>query len=306
MLRSLLLWGSENAFLSRRMPRYRFVQRAVRRFMPGEEMEDALREASRLAEGGKGTVITLLGENVTAEQEATEVVEHYLSALEALAAGDFDVEISVKLTQLGLDLDRELAEANLRSLVEASARQGRLVWVDMESSGYVDRTLQLFESVRSDHEHVGVCLQSYLRRAADDLERLLNKGAAVRLVKGAYAEPASVAFPRKRDVDKAYYRLACRLLDQAPLRARAAFGTHDMALVERIRDVGRERRIADRELEFQMLYGIGTADQDRLAREGHAVRVLISYGSAWFPWYMRRLAERPANLGFVVRKFFSA
>lgn len=306
MLRSLLLWGSQNAFLSRRLPRYRFVRRAVRRFMPGEELEDALAGSVSVARVGKGTLLTLLGENVTAASDAVDVVERYHAALAAVEQGDLDVEISLKLTQLGLDIDTGLAEANLRALVEASGKLGRLVWVDMEGSVYVERTLEVYRAVHADLENVGVCLQSYLRRTHADLAELLPLGAAVRLVKGAYAESSEVAFPKKRDVDEAFFELACQLMDAREPAVRAAYGTHDMSLVRRIQDAGAERGLTRGDLEFQMLYGIGVRDQDRLTHEGYRVRILISYGSAWFPWYMRRLAERPANLGFVLRKILSA
>ena len=305
MLRSALLWGSENEFLSRRLPRYWFVKRAVRRFMPGEEMDDALKESAALGQIGKGSILTLLGENVSQESEASEVVQRYLDALAAVESRSLDVEVSVKLTQLGLDLGEGMAERNLRAVVEASAKLGRLVWVDMEGSAYVDRTLDLYRAVRADHDNVGICLQSYLRRTPEDLETLLPLGAAVRLVKGAYAEPPEIAFPDKRDVDEAFFELASRLVEAGP-PVRGAFGTHDEDLIRRIQAMGEERGVDPRVLEFQMLYGIGVREQDRLAADGFHLRVLISYGSAWFPWYMRRLAERPANLTFVVRKMFSS
>ena len=274
--------------------------------MPGEELEDALAGSVSVARVGKGTLLTLLGENVTAASDAADVVERYHAALAAVEQGDLDVEISLKLTQLGLDIDTGLAEANLRALVEASGKLGRLVWVDMESSIYVDRTLELYRAVRADLDNVGVCLQSYLRRTPADLAELLPLGGAVRLVKGAYAESPEVAFPKKRDVDEAFFELACQLMDAREPAVRAAYGTHDMSLIRRIQAAGAERGLTRGDLEFQMLYGIGVPDQDRLTHEGYRVRVLISYGSAWFPWYMRRLAERPANLGFVLRKMLSA
>ena len=304
MLRSALLWGSENAFLAGRLPRYRFVKRAVRRFMPGEDLEDALRESSALSKTNRGTLLTLLGENVNEKSEATAVVRSYLDALTAVEERSLDIEISVKLTQLGLDLGEGVAESNLRALVEASGKLDRLVWLDMESSAYVDCTLDLYRTVRADHPNVGVCLQSYLRRTPEDLETLIPLGSAVRLVKGAYAESPDIAFPKKRDVDEAFFELACRMIDAQP-SVRGAFGTHDAALMRRIQAVGEERGVDRSRLEFQMLYGIGVRDQDRLATDGYEVRVLISYGSAWFPWYMRRLAERPANLTFVIRKMLS-
>ena len=306
MLRGLLLWGSENRFLAERLPRFRFVQRAVRRFMPGETPEAAMTEALRLQKSRMSTVFTLLGENIAGPREALEVVEHYQEVLKELDRRDLDVEISVKLTQLGVDLGRDLAAANLEAILSLAEELNRFVWLDIEASRYVDVTLDIYKSARARYEKTGLCLQAYLYRTADDLEELLPLQPAIRLVKGAYAEPADVAFPRKRDVDKNYLELSRRLLDVvANGGVRAAFATHDETLVEKIQQEAAARGIPRGEVEFQMLYGINTSEQERLAGEGYKVEALISYGPAWFPWYMRRLAERPANLWFVVRKVVS-
>jgi proline dehydrogenase len=214
--------------------------------------------------------------------------------------------ISVKLTHLGLDLSRDLCLEQLTSLVTRAAQAGTFVSIDMESSAYVDPTLELYRTVRSAHSNVGVCLQAYLYRTPDDLDSLLPLGATIRLVKGAYHEPPNLAFPRKRDVDRRYFELAQRLLAYQPRPSQPhAFGTHDTALIERICTHARLSGIPNRAFELQMLYGIRTADQLRLAQAGYAMRVLISYGSYWFPWYMRRLAERPANVWFVVKSVFA-
>jgi proline dehydrogenase len=305
MMRAVLLWASRNPLLAQRLPRLRFVQRAVRRFMPGEAPEDALREAARLAEERLGTVFTLLGENVTQPGEAALVVEHYQSLLTAIVERRLQTEISVKLTQLGSDLDESLCRTNLEAVVSAGLALERMVWVDIESSPYVDATLRLYRHVREQYPNVGLCLQAYLYRTAEDLEALLPLQPAIRLVKGAYAEPREVAFPKKRDVDENFHALSCRLLDAAPYGVRAAFATHDERLVKRVKDAGAERGMSRGDLEFQMLYGINTALQRSLAAEGHTVRTLISYGREWFPWYMRRLAERPANLWFVMKNVVS-
>ena len=303
MLRGLLLWSSENAFLAQRLPRFRFVQRAVRRFMPGETPEAAMTVAFRLQKSRMGTLFTLLGENVTEPREAVEVVKHYQEVLRGLDRRELDVEISVKLTQLGVDLGRDLAAANLETILSLADELNRFVWIDMEASGYVDVTLDLYKTARARYENTGLCLQAYLYRTAEDLEGLLPLRPAIRLVKGAYAEPDDVAFPKKKDVDKNYLTLALRLLDVVgDGGVRAAFGTHDGTLLEKIQQAAAARGIPRGQLEFQMLYGINTAEQERLAGEGYKMQALISYGSAWFPWYMRRLAERPANLWFVVRK----
>jgi proline dehydrogenase len=303
MLRNTLLWASTNPFLAERLPRYGFVQRATRRFMPGETLEDALREAERLKGGGIPTTFTLLGENVTTPEEADLVVTHYLEVLEAVKARGVDTEVSVKLTQLGMELGINGARQRLERIVRA-ADPGELVWVDMESSDYVDRTLEVFRAVREDHQNVGLCLQSYLMRTKQDLEELLPLHPAIRLVKGAYKEPPSVAFPRKTEVDQNFIRLTSQLL-RARREGRAGrpvIGTHDARMINEANRMAHELGVDKDAYEIAMLYGIRTAEQERLVRTGHNVRVLISYGSHWFPWYVRRLAERPANVWFVVKQ----
>lgn len=305
-MRQLLLWASRNRFLRERLPRLGFVRRAVRRFMPGEEPEDALRETERLAELGIGTLLTLLGENVEEAAEARQVTEHYLEVLDRVEERGLDAEPSVKLTQLGLDLGRDLALESLLAVVERGARAGRVVWVDMEGSETTDVTLELYRRARSAHPNVGVALQAYLYRTEADLEALLPLEPRIRLVKGAYAEPPHIAFRDKARVDDNYLRLARRLLDAAAAgEAFPAFGTHDVRMIRQIQAEAERRGLSRSAYEFEMLYGIGREEQARLAAEGYRMRVLISYGEAWYPWYMRRLAERPANLWFLVRSLFS-
>jgi proline dehydrogenase len=306
MLRKLLLWGSESVFLTEHVAHLAFVQRAVRRFMPGETSEAAFEEAVRLSASRISSVLALLGEKVTDADEAAKVAQHYQAVLEEIADRELEAEISVKLTQLGIDIGPDVAAANLESILATAEERGQFVWIDVESSGYVDRTLDLYRAVRSRYVNTGVCLQAYLYRTAEDLAALLPIDPSIRLVKGAYAEPVEVAFPRKKDVDRNYFELAKTLLDEVRRGGvRAAFATHDERLIRGIEEEAAERGIARGDLEFQMLYGIGTAQQKELAAEGYKVEVLISYGTAWFPWYMRRLAERPANLWFVMRKMVS-
>jgi len=313
MMRPLLLWASTNPYLSRRLPRYGFVRRAVRRFMPGETPEAALVEAERLRERGAPTIVTLLGENIEAESEARAVVDHYLGVLEDVRRRGLDAEVSVKLTQLGLDLSPDLALEGVRTLAKASrdgpgeeaGEGGRLtLWIDMESSAYVDRTLDLFRTVRKDHENVGVALQAYLLRTENDFESLLPLEPSIRLVKGAYLESPQVAYPKKRQVDAAFQRIAKRMLRErkAGRMGRPAIGTHDPRILGDVTRMARELDLPRDAYEFEMLYGIGTEQQEHLLSQGYVLRVLISYGAAWFPWYMRRLAERPANLWFVVKQ----
>ncbi len=302
LARRLLLHASRSAWLARQLADRPFLRRAVRRFLPGEDLGAALGAASDLAALGIGSVLTQLGEQVRSRAEAAAVRDHYLQVLDEVRRRRLPAEVSVKLTHLGLDVDRAACQEHLTALVTRASATGSTVWVDMEESRYVDVTLELFRRARSVSPQVGVCLQAYLRRTPDDLEALLALSPAIRLVKGAYNEPASVAFPRKRDVDDAYARLADRLLAQAAQgHARPVFGTHDLRQIAAIRSRAQRRGTPASGYEVHMLYGIAAAAQRTLVQEGARVRVLISYGTHWFPWYMRRLAERPANVWFVVK-----
>jgi proline dehydrogenase len=305
-LRKAILAASASPWLRERAPRYRFIRRTVERFLPGEQVEDALSAARRLAQNQIDSLLTHLGENVSDRGEAEAITLHYLDLLERLENTSLPSELSVKLTQLGLDLDCEFCFANLSKLIEHSPAR-RTLWIDMEHSPYVDVTLELYRRARKTHRNLGVCLQAYLYRTEKDLDSLLPMGASLRLVKGAYNEPPEIAFPKKADVDENYFRLAKRLLGPEARRAgvRAALATHDRRLIARVSAWAREQGLPNRELEFEMLYGIGRAQQLRLVREGYRCGVLISYGPFWFPWFMRRLAERPANLFFLARNFFS-
>jgi len=302
--RRLLLRASRSSWLARQLAERAFFRRAVRRFMPGEDLGAALAAAADLAREGIGSVLTQLGEQVTSRHEAAEVRDHYLRVLEEIRQRRLPAEISVKLTHLGLDLNPKACLQDLLALAARAAAAGAFLWIDMEESRYVDATLELFQAVRAAHVSVGVCLQAYLRRTPGDLEALLPLAPAIRLVKGAYNESPDVALPKKREVDAAYAVLAGRLLERAARgEARVVFGTHDLGLIARLR----ERALAlgaapgGGAYEVHMLYGIRAAEQRALRSEGVPVRVLISYGTHWFPWYMRRLAERPANVWFVVR-----
>lgn len=307
MLRRVLLWASENAWMRRRLPRLGFVRRAVRRFMPGEDVADALAAAEALNQKGLGVLVTLLGEDVKDAAEVDAVVRHYEGVIEAIAARRLDAEVSLKLTHLGMDLDTGLAQTSLKRLATAAAAHRQDVWVDMENSGHVDATLAIFRCVRSSHTNLGLCLQAYLRRTPADLEALLPLRPMIRLVKGAYAEPEHLAFPDKADVDRQFVALARQLLEMAATHQgpREVLGTHDRTIIAGMLAWAREKEIAPELCEIHMLYGIQAGEQLRLRSAGRRVRVLISYGAAWFPWYMRRLAERPANLWFVVRNLFS-
>lgn len=303
LMRKVLLAGSTNAWLRERATKTAFVRRSVSRFMPGEHMDDALKASAALKPDGITAMLTHLGENVTTVEEAEEVTQHYLELLDRIATSGLDAQISVKPTQLGLDLDRALCERNLDRLMARAGERNNFVWVDMESSPYVDPTLALFTRTRAKTPRIGIALQAYLYRTAKDVEALIPLGSAIRIVKGAYLEPADVAFPKKADTDENFYRLCTRLL--APDAQQAGclldIGTHDIALADRLSAWIAQNTVPPSAYEFSMLYGIQLGQQLRLARDGKRLRVLISYGEYWFPWYMRRLAERPANVGFVLK-----
>jgi proline dehydrogenase len=274
--------------------------------MPGERIEDALEAAGEQQPLGITTILTQLGENVTNPQEAEEVTGHYLDVLDRVHASGLDAHISVKPTQLGLDLDRVLCERNLDRLMERAEQRKNFVWIDMESSPYVDPTLELFRRTRAMTPRIGVAMQAYLYRTPKDLDTLIPLGSAIRIVKGAYLEPPDVAYPKKADVDEAFYKLCVRLLapEARTPGALLHIATHDAGLVDRLLAFITHNQVPKDAYECAMLYGIQRQQQLRLARDGRRLRVLISYGEYWFPWYMRRLAERPANVWFVAKNIF--
>lgn len=306
LMRNLLLAGSENRWLREHAARYGFVKRAVRRFMPGESSADALAACRRLAGQGIAALWTHLGENVRDRRDAEAVAREYAQVIDAVAAQGLDAQPSVKLTHLGLDLGEEECYRHLSDLAARAHAVNNRLWIDMESSAYVEPTLRLYRRVKASQPSLGVCLQAYLRRTAADLEALLPLGPSIRLVKGAYREPRDMVFERKADVDAQYLQLAERLLSPEALAAGTFSGlaTHDLRLIAQLQALVQRARTPRPSFEFEMLYGIQRAEQRRLAAAGFPVRVLVSYGEFWFPWFMRRLAERPANVWFVVRNVF--
>mgnify|MGYP003352370425 CR=1 FL=1 len=302
-MRRILLWMARSAWLRERIPRLAFARRAVHRFMPGEDLASALGAAKGLAAAGGGIVFTRLGENLSRIEEADAVAAHYHAVLDESAAAGLIPEISVKLTQLGLDIDREVCLRHCLALAEHAERIGSSLWIDMEDSSYVDRTLEIYETVLAAHPRTGICLQAYLRRSAADVVRLLPKAPSIRLVKGAYQEAPAVAFRARVEVDASFQSLSLLIAEAAAAgRARLIMGTHDGALVERTAAFGAATGIARPVFEVAMLYGIRPRELERLRAAGHPVRTLVAYGEYWYPWYMRRLAERPANLFFALRQ----
>ena len=307
LMRSLLLAASQNRWLRDHATRYSFVRGTVSRFMPGETLDDALGAAEALRSKKIGTVFTHLGENIKDRAEAQQVAEHYQEVLERIRAKGLQAEISVKLTQLGLDLSPDLCFGYLKNII-GHADKNSIVWIDMEASNYVDVTLDLYRRALQAYPNVGVCLQAYLYRTKDDLAKLLPLRPSIRLVKGAYDEPPEIAFPRKQDVDENYFVLGKEMLRAKKENrcGRAAFGTHDAALIRRLSEFASTEGFRRADFEVQMLYGIQRVEQERLADEGCTSMVLVAYGSYWYPWFVRRLAERPANLWFMVRNVFAA
>lgn len=306
-MRKALLAMSTSPFLREQATKRAFVRKSVSAFMPGEKVEDALGAAAALKPQKINTILTRLGEGVTKLDEAERVTQHYLDVLDKVKAGGLDAQISVKPTQLGLDLDADQCQRNLDRICEKAERLGNVpVWIDMENSPYVDPTLKLFRKSKERFKGVGVAIQAYLYRTPKDIESLVPLGPAIRIVKGAYLEPAEVAYPKKSDVDEAFFTLCCRLMHEDAQKSGTLLhiATHDPALIDRLLKHIETYKIPSSAYEFAMLYGIQRRQQQRLAQSGRRTRVLISYGEYWYPWYMRRLAERPANVTFVLKNLF--
>jgi proline dehydrogenase len=306
LMRKALLAASTNAWLRDHVTKWGFVKESVKRFMPGEQFDDALAAGKQEHELGINTIFTKLGENLTRAEEFEDVTQHYLDAYDKIAAAGIDGQVSVKPTQLGLDLDRALCERNMDRLLERAEQRNNFLWIDMEGSPYVDPTIELYKRARAQSPRVGIAIQAYLYRSPKDIESLIPLGPTVRIVKGAYLEPPTIAYPKKSDVDEAFFKLCTRLMapDAQQTGSLVHIATHDVALADRLLAYIRQQNVPKSSYEFAMLYGIQRNQQLKLARDGQRLRVLISYGEYWFPWYMRRLAERPANVWFVVRTIF--
>jgi proline dehydrogenase len=301
MFRSLLLHLSERELPKTFLTTHSLGRRLARRFIAGEELSDALAVVRRL--NGEQFDVTLdhLGESVRQASSTEKACQAYLSILDRLAAERLRSHISVKLTQLGLDVDQALAGRHLRAICERAARYHNFVRIDMESSAYTESTLRLFREVNAPRDVLGVVIQACMRRSEKDVEELLKFGARIRLVKGAYKEPPEVAFPRKRDVDRNFAKLAEKLLSSGIYHAIA---THDRRLIASTKAFARARGLTADQFEFQLLYGIQRPLQRELREQGYRVRVYVPYGKQWYPYFMRRLAERPANLLFLMRSLF--
>jgi proline dehydrogenase len=298
MLRKTILYLSDQPKIFRFVRRNRLARGFARRFVAGETINEALEVVRSVNAMGATASLDILGESVYEEHEARATMEEYLTLLDRIHAERLDSHVSLKLTALGLDVRKELCISNLSRIVERAATQDTFVRIDMEGSDYTEVTLEIFEQYMrpSFPGHVGIVLQSALRRTTQDVENAIESGARVRLCKGAYKEPASIAYPDKSDVDEAYVRQMKRLLEAGNYPGLA---THDEAIIAEARRFVAEKGIGRDRFEFQMLYGIRRDLQEQLVRDGLNLRVYVPFGTQWYPYLMRRLAERPANLAFI-------
>jgi proline dehydrogenase len=298
-MRQGLLWLSEQRRVFDFVRRNRLARKFASRFVAGETIDQAVAAAGELAQRGITASLDLLGESVTVEAEAVAARDQYLQMLDQLAQAGREVNVSVKLTQMGLDIGEELCHDNMRRILDKAKALRGFVRLDMESSQYTQKTLDFFTNklYQDYREHCGVVIQSALRRSEQDVERLIALQARVRLCKGAYLEPASVAFADKKDVDRSYVRLMERLLQQGNY---PGIATHDERILEQARSFVARERIGPERFEFQMLYGVRRDLQTRLKQAGFNMRVYIPFGTQWYPYLMRRLAERPANIAFIL------
>lgn len=307
LMRSVLLWASENQTLRDKIPQMKFVRKALKKFMPGETVDEAISAARYFHQDNIPVLFTRLGENLKNISEADEIKNHYLELIDTAAKEKLDIEISLKLTQLGFDLSEEQTFRNFKEIAQKSKKKLKnTVWIDMEGSAYTQRTINFYLKMKKDVDNVGLCIQAYLFETHEDLNRMMHIKPSVRLVKGAYKESPDIALKDKFRVDENYLDLAHKMLKAAKDEGiRVVFGTHDLKLIEAIITYAGAIDLGKDKYEFHMLYGIKSKDQIRLAGEGYKVRTLISYGTAWYPWYLRRLAERPANVIFVLKNLFA-
>jgi proline dehydrogenase len=297
-LRSFLLALSHRRSVGRLATRLPVAGALVGRFVAGESLDDALAALARLAAAGMRTTVDILGESVTSAAQADAAADAYLATIDALAARGLDRNVSLKLTQMGLDVDPARCRANVERIFRRAAETGTFVRIDMEDHTKTDATLELWRELRSVNPTSGVVIQAALRRSRDDVERLIAERARVRLCKGAYREPASVAYQERGEVDRAYVALMERLMREGEY---PAIATHDERIQRRAAELARREGIGPERFEFQMLYGVRRDLQERLVRDGWTVRVYTPFGTEWYPYFMRRLAERPANVAFVLR-----
>ncbi len=306
ILRDLFLALSTNSLVRDFVVNFPLSRRVSRRFVAGETLDEAIRVVKKLNQQNTQVTFDLLGESVAKESEARAATEDYLRALDAIAASQTPTQVSVKLSQLGLDISPDLCLKNLRQIVGQAQRIGTLVTIDMEDSQHTQATLNIFKTLREEFDNVGIVIQAYLYRSEEDVKALIAMGATVRLCKGAYKEPEQIAFPQKKDVDANMVKLA-QLFLQPNGRGNGAYlqlATHDEKIIDWAKHYASENHIDRSRFEFQMLYGIRSDLQRQLAADGYTMRVYVPYGTHWYPYFMRRLAERPANMLFLVGNLF--
>ena len=314
MLRSLFIYLSQARWARTLITKFSMARRMAMRFVAGETATDAIAAIKALNAKGINATVDLLGESVTTEAETQYAVTGYLLVLDKIAESDVRANVSIKLTQFGLDIDQALCERNVRQVVERARATHSFVRIDMEGTPHTDRTIAVFRSIRRDYENVGLVLQSYLYRTEKDLLDLTAAGVRIRLCKGAYNEPPDQAFPKKADTDANYIALMKLLIDRAHTVSPAgdngrrpplpALATHDEHMIAATLAYTQAKNIPHDQFEFQMLYGIRRERQEQLAAAGYAVRVYVPYGTEWYPYFMRRLAERPANVWFFISSLF--
>ena len=303
LLKNILLWTSKNDWMSQKLPKYKFVQNSLSRFMPGESLSDALEECQKLEYSEYGTIITYLGENVNLETDTYQVVDHYRNALIAIDKTSLNTLISVKLTQLGLDFDKNLCMENLNQLLKLAKNYNSIIWIDMEEYCYLEQTLEIFKKMSKNYHNIGITLQAYLHRTTQDLDELLSYATNLRLVKGAYNENSSVAIKNKDDIDTNYMNLSKKMLSKDILNNgfKPSFATHDDRIIDYIINEAERNLISSDTYEFNMLYGIRKKLQKEILDSNQNLKILISYGEQWFPWYIRRIAENPKNLFLLLK-----
>ncbi len=316
MLREFFLFLSRAPFAQGAITAFPLSRRMARRFVAGSTIDETIPVLKTLNQQGMLATLDFLGESVATPEEARRASDEYLRALQHIADSDVRANVSLKLTQFGLDIDHALCVDNVLRVVEKARAQGTFVRIDMEGTPHTDRTLAVVDELRRSHDWVGTVLQAYLFRTEADLQRLAAAGTRIRLCKGAYQEPADKAFPLKADVDRSYVHLAGLLLDamtrpdcpRAENAGRipplAAFATHDEAMITAVQRQAEARGLPKDRVEFQMLFGIRRDLQESLVQQGYPVRIYVPYGTHWYPYFMRRLAERPANVWFLLSNLF--
>ena len=310
MMRSFFLYLSGARRARRVLMGLPFATRMAKRFVAGETIDDAISAVRVLNAKGLLASLDHLGENVNSEADAARAVQAYLDLLDKIAATGVHSNVSLKLTQLGLDVGEDVCIGNMRRILQRAKDTNNFVRIDMEGSPYTERTLKVFRTLREDYDfkNVGIVIQAYLYRSEQDARELASEGANIRLCKGAYNEPAEVAFPVKADVDTNYIKLMQIYLDEKS-RANGAYvgvATHDDNMINATKEYTTAHKVGKDKFEFQMLYGIRPQMQEQLAAEGYKMRVYVPYGTEWYPYFMRRLAERPANVWFMAKNLLRA